>query len=167
MIDRKLNYGRHHIRGFLERARPFARVLDLGAGGGRDLALAAEVNPSVQRIAGEVYAPYVEGLRAQGIEVISLDIEKELLPFSSGDVDVIIANQVLEHTKDIFWIFHEISRVLPVGGKIIIGVPNLASFHNRVLLAVGRQPSPIKSASAHVRGFTRHDLLHFMDASFP
>jgi hypothetical protein len=46
-------------------------------------------------------------------------------------------------------------------------VPNLASLHNRLLLAAGRQPSPIKSASAHVRGFTKPDLIGFANECFP
>ncbi|MEA2101747.1 MAG: class I SAM-dependent methyltransferase, partial [Thermodesulfobacteriota bacterium] len=78
-------------------------------------------------------------------------------------MDLVIANQILEHTKEIFWIFNEISRVLRIGGRMIIGVPNLASLHNRILLLLGRQPSPIKSTSAHVRGFTRSDLMRFME----
>ncbi len=78
-----------------------------------------------------------------------------------------IANQVLEHTKELFWIFHETTRSLKEGGYFIIGVPNLASFHNRLLLAIGRQPSQINSASAHVRGFTKPDLVGFVNDCFP
>ena len=80
---------------------------------------------------------------------------------------MIIANQVLEHTKEVFWIFHEISRVLTVRGHLIIGVPNLASLHNRVLLALGRQPTVIQTNSAHVRGFTKPDFLKFLSSCFP
>lgn len=132
-----------------------------------DLALAKQVNSTAKRIAVEAYAPYVEKLSLQGIQVYSLNIEKDSFPFNDESIDVVIANQVLEHTKELFWIFHEISRVLPVGGKLIIGVPNLASLHNRLLLFLGRQPSPIQSASAHVRGFTKHDLKRFVTLCFP
>ena len=54
-----------------------------------------------------------------------------------------------------------------MGGKLIIGVPNLASLHNRILLCLGRQPSPIKTHSAHVRGYTKYDLLDFLQSCFP
>jgi len=50
MIDRSLNYGRHHVRNFLIRSKPFQSVLDLGAGNGSDLLLASEINPSTNRI---------------------------------------------------------------------------------------------------------------------
>jgi hypothetical protein len=43
-------------------------------------------------------------------------------------------------------------------------VPNLASLHNRVLLAFGQQPSAIHVLGAHVRGFTRNGLTGFVEA---
>jgi len=32
---------------------------------------------------------------------------------------------------------------------------------------MGRQPSPIKTNSAHVRGFTKGDILRFLESCFP
>jgi len=103
----------------------------------------------------------------KGITTHCLNIEVDRFPFDDGTVDIVIANQIFEHTKEVFWIFHEISRILAVGGCCIIGVPNLASLHNRLLLAMGRQPTSIKMASAHVRGFTKKDFLHFIDVCYP
>jgi hypothetical protein len=137
--------------------------LDLGAGGGDDLRIAGEVQSEARLNGIEAYPPYARKLRKEGIKVFSLNIEKDRLPFANGKVDVILMNQVLEHTKEVFWIFHEISRVFPVGGKIILGVPNMAALHNRILLGLGRQPSPCKTNSAHVRGFTKGDILSFLD----
>jgi hypothetical protein len=50
---------------------------------------------------------------------------------------------------------------------LIIGVPNLASLHNRLLLLLGKQPTPIQTNSAHIRGFTKGDILKFVDSCFP
>jgi len=166
-IDRSLNYGRHLIRQYLEMSMPFHSVLDLGAGLGADLNIASTLAPSTKRLAVEVHSAYASKLRALGMSVYEINIEKDALPFPDASIDVIIANQVLEHTKDIFWIFHEVTRVLRRGGKLIIGVPNLASLHNRILLAAGRHPTPIKMASAHVRGFTKRDLIAFISCCFP
>jgi len=166
-IDRSLNYGRHHVRNFLSAARPFHQVLDLGAGHGDDLLLARDVAPDAALHGIEVYAPYAAELEQKGIVVHRLNIERDLLPFRDGSIDVIVANQVLEHVKELFWIFHEMSRVLPIGGKLILGVPNLAALHNRLLLAFGRQPSPLKNNSAHIRGYTKRDLEQFLESCFP
>lgn len=66
---------------------------------------------------------------------MQLNIERDPLPFADESVDIFMANQVLEHCKEIFWIFSEVSRCLKPGGCFIIGVPNLAALHNRLLLA--------------------------------
>jgi SAM-dependent methyltransferase len=167
MIDRTLNYGRHWIERFLQNSRPYETVLDIGAGKGFDLLIARNVNPSAKLIGLEAYPPSVQQLQTQGVEVHSLNIERDRFPFADASLDVVMGNQILEHTKEVFWIFDQISRVLKVGGHLIIGVPNLAALHNRLLLAVGRQPSPLKNNSAHVRGFTKSDLIQLLDSGFP
>ena len=53
--------------------------------------------------------------------------------------------------------FSEFSRILKTGGKLILGTPNLASFHNRMLLLFGQHPTAQQSFSAHVRSFTLPD----------
>lgn len=167
MIDPVLNYGRHLIERYLELLLPFQSILDLGAGYGTDLMLAKKINPSASLYAIEVYTDYALKLIEKGIVVHSINIENEILPFKDESINIIIANQILEHTKEIFWIFHEVSRVLTVGGKLIIGVPNLASLHNRLLLMLGLQPTSIKINSAHIRGFTKKDFLNFLQSCFP
>jgi len=167
MIDRSLNYGRHIIEDFLKSAGGFQNVLDIGAGHGDDLMLARKVNPGATLHGVEVDPESGRRLAEKSVVVHPINIEKDLFPFEDGSIDLIIGNQILEHTKEIFWIFHELSRILRVGGHLIVGVPNLAALHNRILLAAGIQPSPIKSTSAHVRGFTKGDILRFLESCFP
>lgn len=170
MIDRGLNYGRHLISKFSQQAligRVGPQVLDIGAGSGTDLALVKKVAPSANLNAIESWPPNVEMLKKMGCETQTLNLELDRFPYSDKSLDLVIANQVLEHTKEIFWICHEVSRTLKVGGHFLIGVPNLASFHNRGLLLLGRQPTAIQTASAHIRGFTKHDILRFFGKCFP
>src|SRR3954451_14952337 len=104
MIDRSFNYGRHLVHSFLESCRPYRQVLDLGAGHGTDLQIARSVEPQASCSGIEVYEAYALELRQQGFRVMDTDIESEPLPLEDGSVDVIIANQILEHTKNVFWI---------------------------------------------------------------
>lgn len=166
MIDRSLNYGRDIVGRFLEMSAPYQTVLDIGAGGGADLLIARSRSDQAKLLALEGHLPNVEHLRDLGIVAHPHRLESDTFPFADESVDIVIANQILEHTKEVFWIMHEISRVLRVGGRLIVGVPNLAAFHNRILLLLGRQPSPIKTFSAHIRGFTRGDVLNFIEAGF-
>jgi hypothetical protein len=166
MVDRGLSYGRNHIANFLRSVAPFSTVVDLGAGSGADLALAKSVCPLAERIAIENYPPNVEKLRVDNT-VLPLNLETDRLPFEDESIDVVMANQVMEHVKEIFWILHNVSRVLHVGGHMIVGVPNLASYHNRLLLLLGRQPTTLGNHSAHVRGYTKHDFLRLLETAFP
>jgi len=102
-----------------------------------------------------------------GVQVYPVNFESQAIPLADESVDLVVSNQVLEHVKEVFWISHEITRVLKVGGHLLLGVPNLASLHNRLMLAAGYQPTCIQAASAHVRGFTKHDLLRFLNINFP
>jgi SAM-dependent methyltransferase len=166
MVDRRLNYGREIVARFV--AEVDVRVaVDLGPGLGADMAAVRAAHPNARVIGLEAHAPYVEQLRSRGAEVVACDIERDAFPFDAGTVDLIVANQVFEHVKEVFWILHECASVLRVGGSLVIGVPNLASFHNRALLAIGRQPTSLTNWSAHVRGYTRRDLVATMDRPFP
>lgn len=166
MIDRTLNYGRHHIENFLKQCGEYKVVLDLGAGQGDDLVCAKSLRQDAVLHAVESYLPYISTLEKKAIKVHNLNVERDSLPFEDESVDVIICNQILEHCKEVWWIFHEISRVLKRGGNIIIGVPNLASLHNRLLLAIGNQPTAIQNNSAHLRGYTKKDMVKLLN-SFP
>lgn len=167
MIDRNLNYGRPLIRKFLTSVGDYKTAADLGAGTGVDLGIARDVNPRASLHAIEVHKPYADNLRAMGYTVHAVNIEHDRFPFDNESMDVLMANQVLEHVKEVFWIFHEVSRALKVGGHFVVGVPNLASLHNRILLGMGRQPTAIHVNSAHVRGYTKQGLMRFVDDAAP
>jgi ubiquinone/menaquinone biosynthesis C-methylase UbiE len=142
-------------------------ILDLGAGHGNDLLSAKNIFPDADLHAVEIYPPYVKELEEKKINVHKLNIEKDPLPFPDNSIDVIISNQIIEHLKEIFWVFHEATRVLKKDGSFIIGVPNIAALHNRLIFLFGIQPTPLKNWSAHVRGWTKNDLKRFLNKCFP
>ena len=167
MIDKSLNWGRANIELFCNNISSAGVIVDIGAGKGADLDITEKYFKDATRIAVEAYPPYQDILTSKGYKVISLNIECEKLPFEDNSVDIIICNQIMEHCKEIWWILHEITRVLKVGGSLIVGIPNLASCHNRFLLTIGRQPTSIQNNSAHVRGYTKSDFIKFLNTGFP
>lgn len=140
------------------------RILDLGVGQGEDfLNIRNSFGKEMVDLYGvECWGPYIKEVKKKGINVFSADIERDQLPFKDAFFDVVIANQIIEHTKEIFWIFSEISRVLKKDGIAIIGVPNLAALHNRILLLLGNQPSCVKMLGPHVRGVTKNSFMEFV-----
>lgn len=170
LIDHNETYGPHLIRAFLQHiahSQTVNTIADIGAGSGRDLQIAQTVFPHAKKIAIESYPENIALLREKVDQVVPVNIENESLPFVAESLDIVIANQVLEHTKEIFWIMHEITRCLKVGGHFIMGVPNVASLHNRLLLLFGQHPTQHKLYSAHVRPFSKSDTKKFMAICFP
>jgi len=130
----------HLVHDLILRSIPLTVAVDIGAARGDGLALTREVQPGARLDAIEINQDYAEHLIGKGFAVHHLGIERDTFPFPNRSVDAILANQTMEHVKELFWIFHEISRVLRDDGSLIIGVPHLASLHNRLLLMCGRQP---------------------------
>ena len=176
-----LNYGRDiiadwgadfliHILNAQDKKSQLLRILDLGCGHGTDLlniknrvveSLGEAVTIELHGI--ENYEDYILECKNEGIRIQTIDIEKERFSFANSELDLLIANQILEHTKEIFWIMSEAARVLKPGGRFLVGVPNLASLHNRLLLLFGEQPTAQQSLSAHIRGFTKPDFTKFAE----
>lgn len=166
-IDPQEQYGAHVVGRFIRRIERVETAVDLGAGSGRDLKIVKSIHQAARTVAVEGGRIYANELSGKVDEVHVLNIETQPLPFPNEGIDLTIANQVLEHTKEIFWIFHEVTRSLRVGGHFLIGVPNVASLHNRLLLLFGVQPTQHKLCSAHVRSFSKDDTLKFIEACFP
>lgn len=162
MVDRQLNYGRAALEGFFASFPPVESALDIGVGRGDDLLALRRAHSGARLYGVDFVASNLQHAAALGIEPLELNVEHDRIPRSDASVDVVIANQVFEHLKEVFWSLHECCRVLADNGHLVIGVPNLASFHNRLLLLAGRQPTCIKTVGAHVRGFTKADVLHLV-----
>lgn len=166
-VDHGETYGPRVIKKYLGQMSSVKLAVDMGAGLGRDLSLVREKFPEASLCAIECRPDCISGLESQGINVYPADIETDTLPFQDESLDLVICNQILEHTKELFWILHEITRSLNVGGSLIIGVPNVASLHNRIGLLFGKHPTQAKSCSAHVRCFSKNDFLLFLQECFP
>ena len=140
------------------------RVLDIGLGSARDLLAVKEAFCQDIELHGIESQPHwIKQANERGIQTSDIDIERQKIPADDEFFDVVIANHVIEHTKELFWIFNEISRVLKKGGIAIIGCPNLGSWHNRVALLLGMQPPCMKILGPHSRGITRPGFAEFIE----
>ncbi len=170
--NRELNWGRDLVVGWIERYvqaasdRDTINMMDLGCGPGTDLVnVKNAVNDERLRLFGIEYEKSLaEQACGNGIEVFDIDLEHQSIPMEDGACDIVIANHFLEHTKEIFWIVSEVSRILKSGGILIVGLPNLGSLHNRILLLLGDQPAVIDVMGSHIRGFTAPAFRRFIEA---
>ena len=145
--------------GRLRRRAPDGQtLLDIGCWDGAHTVTRAQALGADRLLGVEVYDGPATVAVERGIDVARIDLETEPLPFDDGSVDVVVCNQVLEHLKNIWLPMSEMHRVLRVGGHALLSVPNLGSLHNRILLALGRQPTSIRVFGPHVRGYTLREF---------
>jgi SAM-dependent methyltransferase len=142
----------HLLRGIAPEHRD-PTLLDVGCWDG-ELSERCGAALGAKRMLGvEVYEEPALAAEAKGLEIARVDLETGRLPWEDGSVDVVVCNQVLEHLKNIWLPMTEMHRMLRPGGHAVLSVPNLASLHNRVLLALGRQPTSVRVFGPHVRGY--------------
>jgi arsenite methyltransferase len=110
----------------LGRVEPGQVVLDLGAGAGADLLIAAQMTgPDGRAIGVDMTESMLERARASADEmglgnVVVHQALIEELPLETGSVDVVISNGVIDLVPDKEAVFDEIDRVLRPGGRLQI-----------------------------------------------
>jgi arsenite methyltransferase len=106
--------------------KPGETVVDLGSGAGIDVFLASHRVGERGRVIGvdmteDMVAKGSQLAREHGFGNVEFRLgEIEHLPLSSGSVDVVISNCVINLTADKLASFREIYRVLRPGGRILI-----------------------------------------------
>jgi SAM-dependent methyltransferase len=120
LTDQQETYGPLVVEQLVRGLNDLELVVDLGAGSGRDLEIVRRFHPKAKLVAVEAGREYADSLAGKADQIYVANIEHDLLPLADASTDLIIANQVLEHTKEIFWIFHEVSRSLKVGGHFYL-----------------------------------------------
>ncbi|MBI4655551.1 MAG: class I SAM-dependent methyltransferase, partial [Elusimicrobia bacterium] len=151
------------IMRLLTKVRDASNLLDVGCYQGLKTAAYAEfLRIPLDAVVGiepqECYA--IESRKK--FKVYGVDIEKDFFPVPDESFDLVICNQVLEHLKNIFQPLGELDRVVKTGGYLLLGIPNLSGFYNRLLLLVGKQPLAIAINGPHIRGFAHSAFLEFL-----
>lgn len=96
-----------------------APVRGLQVGAGENPKAIADLFPGVEWLNSDVDLSYKPHIIA----------DVTALPVTNGSLDVVYADQVLEHVIDIRKAAEEIQRVLRVGGILVVGIPFMYPFH--------------------------------------
>jgi methionine biosynthesis protein MetW len=159
----------------------FNRFLDVGCGDGSFSSLLKEFTDEVYGI--DISENAVKSANEKSIKAYLVNLDDEDLPFEDNFFDAVFCGEVIEHLYDTDHLLDEIHRVLKPKGLCIITTPNLASWHNRLILLIGFQPyltevslkynvgkfrAKLDDISGHIRPFTYKSLkelvkLHSFD----
>jgi SAM-dependent methyltransferase len=143
---------------------PSAVLLDLGCDDGAwtdHVRRKLEIPPD--QVHGlELVDERAQAARGRGFDVRTADLE-EVWPYPDNSIDLIHANQVIEHVSRLDHFVGEVRRVLVPGGVAIVCTENLASWHNSLALLFGFQPFSLTNVS-NVRRIGNPLALHATEA---
>jgi len=116
-----------------------ARILDIGSDSGE------LITQRVQNVKKpEIYGIDLRKEASNKSKKISIKAlvgnVEDGLPFKSSFFDIVSANQIIEHLRDLDFFLEEIHRVLKPQGYLILSTENLSSWHN--ILALAGKPFP-------------------------
>ncbi len=147
----------------LSEVRPGERVLDLGCGAGRFVAVLQAAG------ADAIGVEHAEGALERARRVApGADLRRVQpdgsLPLGHGEVDLVWCSEVLEHVVDTTGFLTEVRRVLRPGGRLLVTVPDHGRL-KRTLLALARHESHYDPLGQHVRFYTRRSLAGVLTAT--
>lgn len=156
-------YSSHHIiPELVRRLSPPGRVLDVGC----DVGFAARdlVSSGFQVCGIDQNAATLEKAGRYYQQIILADVENEP-PNLDGPFDVIIFADILEHLTDPAAAFKRFSKLLAPGGLIVVSVPNVAHWHMRLHLLLGRFDYGQRGIldRTHLRFFTQRTARRFLE----
>jgi len=119
------------------------RVMEVGAGSGRDLLALARAGAVgiVLDYSSASLALVRRQAREQGLPVLLVQADALHVPFRDGSLDVVFHQGLLEHFRDPLPLLRENARVAARGGRVIVDVPqtfHLYTLMKQVLIALDR-----------------------------
>ncbi len=136
-------------------------LLDAGCGSGKFLQFAARFR-SWRRLVGIDVSPHLTRMcKEKGFDAVTGDIHE--MPFGVRSFDVVTMWDVIEHLASPYRALSEASRVLRLGGVMIIGTPNRSSILHSLAILLYRLSLPMCQKPAQ-RVFSGHPLYFSWDS---
>ena len=123
--------------------RPRGGLLDLGSGMG---ALASHIGARLgldELIGVDLDPERLKAAAARGVRPVILDLNTDTVPLPSGSTRLVTCFGLLAYLTLYDNALSESARVLEDGGWLLLSMPNLASYFNRISLLFGYQPHAV------------------------
>ncbi len=94
------------------------------------------------------------------------DLNFDALPFEDASIDAIVANSVIEHLDNPYFILQEAGRVIKSGGFAIVTIPNIFSLRSRFLFLFKGDMRGYSVTNNHKSLFTKATLTKAISGIF-
>ena len=137
LIEEKFKKMKKFINGFE------GKILDVGCGNCWTNQLFSGTR--VEHFGIDISDNALKRAEKRGVIVKKVDLDCDPIPFKDNFFDLVLCSDIIEHTLYPENILIEARRVLKGGGNLIVAVPNIASWFNRLLLLLGFFPWGVES----------------------
>jgi SAM-dependent methyltransferase len=127
--------------------RPIRKMLDVGCGYGGLSMIVGEVLGAEAIFGVDIDERVVAEASHKGVEVTLHAAGHSPMPFTDGEFDFVMSLGMMDYLEFYDGLIRDMNRVLLPGGAILISLPNLASWHNRLMLLGGYQPRDVEISS--------------------
>ena len=158
MYTQAMELNKKNILSFIDE-NPNAKMLDLGCDNGEWTCSLGEKSVSKQLFGIAIVDEAADLARSRGVSV-TLGDRNDVFPYDSNNMDVIHANQVIEHVPNIDHFISEVMRVLKPCGQVIISTENGSSWINIVAAIMRWQIFSLTNVSVVSGGIGNPLALH-------
>lgn len=131
------------------------RFLDIGCGFGGLARLVGDYVGAKEVHGVDIDPRIVDEAHEKNVSVVLQDASAGPLPYEDGYFDAVMTLGMMDYLDYFDGVIREISRVTKIGGTLLVSLPNLASWHNRLMLLLGYQPRDIEISSEILAGVPR------------
>lgn len=149
------------------------KILDIGCGDG-ELTLLIKEKTKAEIYGVDISEDALKIARKKGIKIKIADIDGNKIPYEDEFFDAIFCGDIIEHLVNTDDFVKELNRILKTNGYVVLTTPNLASWHNRLLLLFGYTPAFLDSTvytkvepfelCGHVRLFTKRTIKNLFES---
>jgi SAM-dependent methyltransferase len=134
------------------KAANIRRMCDVGCGFGGVTRYIADYLGVEEVVGLDLDSDVLEDVKEQRLVFHLVDLNSERIPYPDGHFDLVTSFGVLEHLVSFDNAITEMHRTLKKGGLLLVNVPNLASWIQRVGFLFGFQPRDVEVSTKTVPG---------------
>jgi len=164
--DTYFQHTRTEIASLLPRSPK--RILEIGCGRGNTLAWLKERYPEAETVGVEYWEGAKTQLERNADTAIIADLEQELPAALTGQFDLILALDVLEHLREPTAVLSRVLAHLAPGGRVIVSLPNISHISVSRALLFKRQFRFTDAGimdRTHLRWFTEENAVGLLNAA--